>query len=342
MNATPPPAGFSPATGAPPAAGAQTPPAVERSVFAADLHLHPGHRPEQNRLLARFLERCAGATRLVLVGDVFTCWYERRGRHVGDYEAVFALFRAAAEAGLAIHHVIGNHDFVLGAGVGDGLLPPYRGYHLGWVRGGPSVLTRHGIQSNGPGLWFDQAGARVLCAHGDQFCTASKRYMWLRWILQGPFGRTGAALIPFAVAAAIVRLLQRKGGRVALPFLADEGRGIQDTAVAPQVAAGADWVICGHLHFGHARTVRIGGGTGRLVVLPPWFETGGYGELHGASMTTRDTLDAPPHDVSDSNDRNNCKDSNDSNAGPDDAAPAFRPIGAHAFPMDRRGRGGRL
>jgi UDP-2,3-diacylglucosamine pyrophosphatase LpxH len=252
---------------------------AERTVFLADAHLRPGPRPEQNERLAAFLrETAAGASRLVLLGDAFNCWFERGERMIGDYAAVLALFTEAAERGLAIHHVSGNRDFVVGAAENDANAT--RGPPLGkWGRR-PSLLTRHGIEPHGLRYVFEQGGKRVHCLHGDLFCTRDLRYRVLRQLLQRWPGRLAAGFLPLSWIEGTVRNVQENhfcpSYRVPL-----EWRNIVTAAAVPEVEAGADLVVCGHVHHDDRRPVAGPTRRGELLIVPPWVAGGYHAELAG-------------------------------------------------------------
>ena len=88
---------------------------ASRTVFVADMHLRPGHRPGQSAALWRFVSqvRALGAQRLIFLGDTFNFWFERGGRVVGDYDAVLTAFATLAADGVTMDLVSGNRDRLL-------------------------------------------------------------------------------------------------------------------------------------------------------------------------------------------------------------------------------------
>ncbi len=257
------------------------------TVFLADMHLQPGDQPQQNRLLRQTLRRCARAGRAVLLGDTFNCWYERRGRIVGDYAEVLGVFAEAAAGGLALHHVCGNRDFVVHAG-NNGAGGYYR-----WPDEPRSVLLDHGIEPHGEAHEFTADGTRVLCAHGDRFCTADRGYQRLRAFLHGPLGRLIATWAPFWVGCLIVGHIQRQQvlrHYGVLPF----AKRIQDEALLPLIERGVDLVVCGHIHCEERRRLQGPTRGGELVAVPSWADSGGrYGRFVEGRVDFADAGEAP-------------------------------------------------
>lgn len=267
----------------------------ERILLLADAHLQPGERPEQNRDLARLLDRAAGeVAEMVLLGDCFHCWFERRGRVVGDYEPVLSLFAGAAERGLRIRHISGNRDFAIGGGrtdekdATDDADPwernaPYPGFFSIAGDRSPSVLNRYGIEPCGLSLRLRQGGRRILLIHGDVYCTRDYAYRAMRWLTQGPLGRIAMAWGPFWIARLAVGFVQ---GRLRLPgrqYLGPE-KGMVWADVSRELSRGADLVVCGHFHHYGRRPLLWGDKEGELVILPAWRFGGEYGVLEGGGV----------------------------------------------------------
>ncbi len=274
---------------------------TDRVYLLADMHLKPLDAPndrardmavEDNLRLARFLEYIDGkATALVLVGDAFNFWFERRGKVVGDYSAALALFKAAADAGLDIHHVSGNRDFVVGEGLGFDPTTRYPGF-LRLKRGFTvSRLADFGIEPHGPRYRFHQGGKTVTCVHGDALCTRDRLFMMMRWCLQGPLGRWIMRWGPWTLCESLFGHQQgrtgiRNGGRRPADLL-------EDAAVWREMAMGADVLVCGHIHSHHEREMQVAGRTCKLVVLPAWLD-GGYGVMENGEIRVEQFDDGTP------------------------------------------------
>lgn len=253
-----------------------------RTLLAADLHLEPGERPEQNDRLAAFLAAEASkADRLVLLGDAFHCWFERDGRAVGDYAEVLDLFARAARAGLDIRHVSGNRDFAVG-----GAAEPegYAGFFSGLLPRRESVLARAGIRPEGPRFVWNQDGRRIHALHGDSL--SPRRLLLfraLRWLLLGPVGRTLMARGPWSWGErAVARLQVRPRNPRRYRPRADH---VASAAAVREVEAGADLVVCGHTHVADRRPLAAAGGrTGELIILPAWRDSGACGALENGQF----------------------------------------------------------
>lgn len=268
---------------------------TDRVYFLADMHLKPLDAPNararemavgDNERLARFLASIEGkATALMLLGDTFNFWFERRSHVVGDYFTSLNLFKTAADRGLEIHHISGNRDFVIGEGLGffesatryPGFLRLKRGFTV-------SRLADFGIEPHGPRYRFHQAGKTIGCIHGDSLCTRDRLFMLLRWALQGPLGRFCMRWAPWGVLDAVFSRQQGRtkirngGGRP--PALLDE------TAIWREMAMGADLLLCGHIHAHYEKDFEVAGRMCHLTVLPAWLD-GGYGVLENGVMDVR-------------------------------------------------------
>lgn len=266
-------------------------PSPDRIYVLADMHLKPLDAPNplaremavrDNERLARFLGDIEGkGSMLVLLGDTFNFWIERRSQVVGDYFTSLSLFKAAADAGLDIHHISGNRDFVVGEGLGFDPLTRYPGFLR--LRRGFTVsrLADFGIEPHGPRFRFHQGGKTVSCVHGDALCTRDRLFMLLRWTLQGPLGRTFMRWAPWSVLESIFSKQQgrvgvRNGGKRPVELL-------DEAAIWREMAMGADLLLCGHVHSHHERDVEVAGRTCHLGVLPAWLD-GGYGIVENGQL----------------------------------------------------------
>ena len=258
----------------------------ERIYLLADMHVKPLDAPNararemavaDNERLARFLAHIEGhGSTLILLGDTFNFWFERRSHVVGDYYATLSLFKAAADKGLVIHHISGNRDFVVGEGLGFDPLTRYPGF-LRLKRGFTvSRLADFGIEPHGPRYRFHQAGKTVACVHGDALCTRDRLFMLLRWTLQGPLGRTVMRWSPWSLMEWVFSRQQgrvgvRNGGRRPVELL-------DDAAVWREMAMGADVLLCGHIHTHYEKDMDVAGRQCHLAALPAWLD-GGFGYM---------------------------------------------------------------
>lgn len=258
----------------------------DRAYLLADMHLKPLDAPSQtvrrlaeteNRRLAAFLAEISGqASRLILLGDAFNFWFERRSRVAGDYSEALRLFRAAAERGLEIHHVSGNRDYAVGGGLGFDPAARYPGFLR--LRRGFTVsrLVDYGIEPHGPRYRFHQAGKTVACLHGDSLCSGDRPFMALRWLLQGPLGRFALRWAPWAALKPVVAWQQARLSIRAASRTPD--RLFSPAALVKELSRGAELVVCGHAHARLTREVEFSGRRRRLEAIPAW-QDGWYGVL---------------------------------------------------------------
>lgn len=264
---------------------------TERIYFLADMHLKPLDAPNRtaremavrdNERLAEFLLFLEGrASSLILVGDTFNFWFERRGRVVGDYFTALSLFKAAADKGLSIHHLSGNRDFAVGEGLGLDPKTRYPGFFRFSDGFTVSRMCDFGIEPHGLRYRFHHSGKTVGCLHGDTLCAGDYAYRVLRWLLQGPVGRSVMRYSPWLAADVV---FSRQQGRVGVrgPERRPEPL-FDERAVWREMAMGADLLLCGHVHERYERDIVVDGRRCHLAALPAWLD-GGYGYLENGEL----------------------------------------------------------
>ena len=250
---------------------------ASRTVFVADMHLRPGHRPGQSAALWRFVSqvRALGAQRLIFLGDTFNFWFERGGRVVGDYDAVLTAFATLAADGVTMDLVSGNRDFMFGRSAQDSAFYP------GFFRGRASAnaesrLVRAGVNPRGFNCRFSQDGMLVHCTHGDMYSLRDPGHGMMRWWAMALAPRIGAAWAPFPVLNAAFRILQ---GRDTLPYrrLLPRATLLEPEVFSPMAAEGVRHVFCGHFHTGYRRLPIPGGRPDAFLhILPCWLNQGAF------------------------------------------------------------------
>ena len=267
-------------------------PSANAVIFLADMHLKPLDAATreareiaaaENERLARFLSMVEGRARsLVLLGDAFNAWFERRGRFLGDYYAALNLFKLASERGLEIHHVSGNRDFVVGEGLGFDPSTHYPGFFR--KKGGFTIsrLADFGIEPHGERYRFHLGGKTISCVHGDSLCTGQKVYMAWRHAIRSRLGRVFLYRLPWALCFPISGRQSDIRVRRKHP---DPGSFFGEKAIRREIATGGDMVVCGHVHAHYQVDMDVVGRKGRLVAIPAW-QDGSYAVL-------KDGADAP-------------------------------------------------
>ena len=222
------------------------------TLFISDLHLDP-ERPAITELFGRFIDdEARGADALYILGDLFEAW-------VGDDDPsdtgafVAGKLRGLHEAGVPVHFIRGNRDFLLGEDyarrAGMAILPD------------PAVVMLY--------------GKPVLLMHGDLLCTDDVAYQQFRAQTRDPRWQAQFLAQPLASRVAFAQQA-RAASKAHQGGLAAQGTIETITDVAPDAVCdtfsryGVDLIIHGHTHRPkvHAET----GGT--RIVLGDWYEQG--------------------------------------------------------------------
>jgi UDP-2,3-diacylglucosamine hydrolase len=231
---------------------------VARWLFISDLHL-AAERPAANEQFFRFLsEEAHGAQALAVLGDLFEYW-------IGDDELADAggealarevahALRALGQAGVNVHLMHGNRDFLLGSGFARAA-----GVRL---LGDPSVLPI--------------AGVRTLLMHGDTLCTDDHDYQqWRRTARSSEWQR---AFLAAPLAERRAQMLQlRERSRQVIAGKPAEIMDVNDDAVREAFRRHAvRRLIHGHTHRSAYHELEVNGARCERWVLPDWYGGGGY------------------------------------------------------------------
>ena len=134
------------------------------AIFLADAHLTGRQDPNQRELVSFLISlasRKPAPGHVFLLGDIFEFWIGRNLVADYEYSPVVTALRRLQECGCTVSFIEGNHDFFLGASLGDD-----------W---GISVYHQSAD------LQLD--GRRIYLAHGDMVKTSDLRYRILRFFL---------------------------------------------------------------------------------------------------------------------------------------------------------------
>ncbi|MCE2453285.1 MAG: UDP-2,3-diacylglucosamine diphosphatase [Nitrospinae bacterium] len=206
-----------------------------RSVFISDIHL--GTKTAQPAALLEFL-KVVESDRLYLVGDVIDNWALKRNWywHQTHNDVIQKLLRKARK-GTKVFYIPGNHDE---------MFRDFCGQHFGRVRvrhdyvhrtaDGKKYLVLHGDQFDGVVLY-----AKWLAHFGDRaYKTAiwvNQRFNKLRRVVGLPY---------WSLSAYLKRNVKR-----AVEFISN----LEQAVVRAARDAGADGVICGHIHTPDMRMI---------------------------------------------------------------------------------------
>jgi UDP-2,3-diacylglucosamine hydrolase len=231
---------------------------VPGTLFISDLHLS-GERPATNQRFFGFLrEQASRAAALYVLGDLFEYWIgddalESPGADPLARE-VAAGFAALARAGVPVHLMHGNRDFLLGeafcAASGARMLED------------PTIVTLE--------------GERVLLMHGDTLCTDDVDYQgWRRTARSEAWQRSFLAQTREERYAAIHGL--REKSKAVIQAKPAEIMDVNAGAVREALRAhGVARLIHGHTHRAAGHVLDIEGRRCERWVLPDWYGPGGY------------------------------------------------------------------
>ncbi len=235
------------------------------SLFVSDLHLDASRPQISEQFLGFLREESADADALYILGDLFEYWIGDDDPQPLAAEVADAL-HALAGAGVPIHFLRGNRDFLLGAvyaaRAGLRILPD------------PCVISLY--------------GQPTLLMHGDLLCTGDSEYQafrrqsrnpdWQRDMLAQPVA-TRIVLAQRARAASAAhqqRLREERGlatdaGEIGREDITD----VSADAVAMTFARyGVDRLIHGHTHRPAIHSSPVGGRPCTRIVLGDWYEQG--------------------------------------------------------------------
>jgi UDP-2,3-diacylglucosamine hydrolase len=215
----------------------------------SDLHLDPA-RPE---IAAQFHAFLAGPARhaeaLYVLGDVFEAWI---GDDAHAHSDTIAALRGTTDAGVALHFMHGNRDFLLGEefcrAAGGSLLTD------------PTVVEAH--------------GQRALLTHGDALCTDDTPYQRLRALVRDPVWQNQFLALSLAQREALAseaRAGSREHTSTQQKMLMD----VNPDAVARVFRdAGVDVIVHGHTHRPGVYRHDVEGRERRRIVTGDWHAQG--------------------------------------------------------------------
>jgi UDP-2,3-diacylglucosamine hydrolase len=193
--------------------------------FISDLHLSEATPRTFERWQRYLIETPADA--VFILGDLLEVWIGDDSRVPGSFaqRAADVLHDAAAQRPL--HFMVGNRDFLVGAG----------------------MLRDCGVTALSDPTVLDAWGQRVLLTHGDALCLDDTDYQAFRALVRQPSWRDAVLARPLAEREALARKMRDASQA------AKRGKPVPDWAdvdAAPAVAwmhaAGARTMIHGHTH----------------------------------------------------------------------------------------------
>lgn len=207
------------------------------------------------RLFTRFLNADARrAQALYILGDLFEHWV---GDDVLDdpfNATVSNALRTLTNAGVPVHVMRGNRDFLLGQG----------------------FARASGVQLIEDPCVIDLYGQRILLMHGDTLCTDDARYQLFRARVRSPWFQRLFLALPKAARLAVARrarhLSEQDKARKRMQVM-----DVTETAVTQALRAhDCRLLIHGHTHRPAVHNHRVDGRNCERIVLADWYEQGEY------------------------------------------------------------------
>ena len=243
-------------------------------LFASDVHWRPcedAHTLEGDPF-ACFLKEAARRARggevsdLYIIGDLFDVWFENRGRGLSGYRHHAAALARAQGAGLNIHVLYGNRDFL------------YR----------TALQKATGVELLGDRAELTLRGRSVLLHHGDLYCSGDRSYQVFRRCIRSLPMRILAGLLPLKTLETITaKMIQASKSE-------NTRKGLQTTSIVDKIVIGEHrrgfaTIICGHVHQAGRRRLAPDRTDWELITLCPWIETSGsYLEFDGQTFALKE------------------------------------------------------
>ncbi len=236
-------------------------------LFISDLHLSP-LRPE---ILQRFEGFCRNTAiqgeRLYILGDFVEYWIGDDNPAIG-LERAFDALQALSRHGVRIFFMAGNRDFLVGEQLAQ--------------RCGFDIIAEPHI------IRF--ADTDILLMHGDTLCTDDVDYQQFRQMVRNYHWQQQFLAKPLAEREAIARNARDQSQ------LANTEKDEIIMDVNPQAVTESfrqhkvRYMIHGHTHRPAVHHLDVDGHDATRVVLPDWYESGGYLALSDLNQISLQTL----------------------------------------------------
>ncbi|HYD81528.1 MAG TPA: UDP-2,3-diacylglucosamine diphosphatase [Paucimonas sp.] len=241
------------------------------ALFVSDIHLQEAMPRTAEAFLGFLRHRAPHAQELYLLGDLFEYWAGDDDIPEPFNRKIVEALRELTTAGVAVHWIAGNRDFLVGAAFAESA--------------GLTLLSDPHVATF--------AGKRIALAHGDAQCTDDTGYMAFRTQVRQPAWQQGFLAMPLEKRKAIIAEM-RSGSREAQRGKSYEIMDVNADAIDALFArTGAQILIHGHTHRPARHILR----DGRLrYVLPDWdcdaaTPRGGWIALGRDGAITRHGLD---------------------------------------------------
>jgi UDP-2,3-diacylglucosamine hydrolase len=236
------------------------------TLYLSDLHLSP----DRPAAAAAFEAFCAGpahaAAAVYVLGDLYDWW-------IGDDQLddpfaarIAAALRTVTEAGVRVHVMQGNRDFLYG--------PRFE------RDTGASLLPEQ--------LVIDVNGVPTVLLHGDELCTSDLDYQRYRARMRTAATRRRLLALPAFVRRWIARSLRRKSRDQSAQKPESILDVAEDAVVAMFRAHGVARMIHGHTHRPATHHVDVDGRHCERIVLADWHDRGHWLEAGAEGLVRRE------------------------------------------------------
>ncbi|MFO8013411.1 MAG: UDP-2,3-diacylglucosamine diphosphatase [Phycisphaerae bacterium] len=245
-----------------------------RRLFLSDVHLTPADPGRSRRLVAFLAREGPTADEIYILGDLFDYWVGPAHLRLADYREALGALRETVRGGTRVVFLCGNRDFYMrgfAEATGIEVVPRRTRAHL--TVGGRRVTLCHGDFHEGR----RDAGFLV------QRLIRSRPVEWIWTRLPARLAVAGARF--YRRISEKNKAEGRRDGRHLAPY------GLDRDQVAAEFAAGADVLVCGHVH--RAQEVRdpVPGQGGVLYTLGDWTDGESYLEVEDGRWRLRGGAD---------------------------------------------------
>ncbi len=224
--------------------------------FVSDLHfglLSRDEEKERERKFVEFLEFAKeNADKLFIVGDLFDYWFEYKRVIQKGYFRIFTALQNLTEAGIEVHYIIGNHDFM----------------HRDFFE------KDLGVKVYEDPIDIVLEGKRFFIAHGDGLVANDLGYKILKKILRNKTAQKLYSILhpDFGI------WLASSSSKKSRNFTTEKSYGETDgmfEAAKKIINKGFDYVIFGHSHIKKEETFK----GGKYYNLGTWLKKSYYGKF---------------------------------------------------------------
>lgn len=223
-------------------------------LFISDIHLGLQKKElekSKERLLVKFLNYAQNnCDELFIVGDLFDYWFEYRKVYQKGFFRTLTALQDLSEAGIKIHYIIGNHDFM----------------HSDFFK------NEIGVFMCEDGIERELNGKKFFIAHGDGLIKNDRGYNLLKKVLRNKGLQKVYSFVHPDIGVSIASRSSKKSRDYTSHKNYGESDGLFEAA-KEKIDSGFDYVIFGHLHKRMDENYK----GGRYINLGSWLDAPCYG-----------------------------------------------------------------